>query len=263
LLNNESTIKMERIKALIDKLYQQKQQNCSPALMLPIVQLLQTELLRVQQSNSLSGRGKVVVTMPLNYHVEEIIEEAPPFNQTIPASTIEQVLNEIVKEPTPVYKSEYQQPVIEKIRVEEKKPEPVIAKVKEHQVLNPALDIKTESPTLTQHQVKELHEVIADPKESLNDKLKQEKIELAHVLKDTPIKDLRKGIGINDRFTFVNELFRGDEAMYERSIKTINAFNILSEAEYWINRELSFKLAWNDSKDIVQHFYHLVKRRFA
>ena len=83
------------------------------------------------------------------------------------------------------------------------------------------------------------------PKESLNDRLKEEKIELAHVLKDTPIKDLRKGIGINDRFTFVNELFRGDEAMYERSIKTINAFNILSEAEYWIYRELSFKFAWN------------------
>src|SRR5206468_11518341 len=97
---------MERIKALIDKLYQQKQQNCSPALMLPIVQLLQTELLRVQQSNSLSGRGKVVVTMPLNYHVEEIIEEAPAFNQAIPTTTIEQVLNEIVKEPAPVYKSE-------------------------------------------------------------------------------------------------------------------------------------------------------------
>ena len=147
---------MERIKALIDKLYQQRQQNCSPELMLPIVQLLQTELLKVQQSNSLSGRGKVVVTMPLNYHVEEIIEEATAFNQTIPTTTIEHVLNEIVKEPAPVYNSEYQQPVIEKIRVEEKKPG--------HQVLNPALDINTENPTLTQHHVKELHEVIADSK---------------------------------------------------------------------------------------------------
>jgi len=84
-----------------------------------------------------------------------------------------------------------------------------------------------------------------------------------HTLKDAPIKDLRKGIGINDRFTFVNELFRGDDAMYERSIKTINGFHILSEAEYWINRELKFKLGWNDSKEVVQHFYQLVRRRFS
>jgi hypothetical protein len=86
---------------------------------------------------------------------------------------------------------------------------------------------------------------------------------LAHVLKDAPIKDLRKGIGVNDKFLFINELFRGDEAMYERSIKTINSFHILPEAEYWINRELKVKLGWNDNKDTVQYFYQVVRRRFA
>jgi hypothetical protein len=120
-----------------------------------------------------------------------------------------------------------------------------------------------ETPTLMQHQPKEVHELIGEKKESLNDRLKQQKTEVVHVLKDSPIKDLRKGIGINDRFTFVSELFRGDEAMYERSIKTINGFNILSEAEYWINRELKFKLGWNDNKEEVQHFYQLVRRRFS
>jgi len=130
-------------------------------------------------------------------------------------------------------------------------------------VVNPAFSHNTEPPTLAAHTKKEIHEVIAEKRESLNDKLKQEKTEVVHTLKDSPIKDLKKGIGINDRFTFVNELFRGDEAMYERSIKTINSFHILSEAEYWINRELKFKLGWNDSKEIVQHFYQLVRRRFS
>ena len=82
-------------------------------------------------------------------------------------------------------------------------------------------------------------------------------------LKETPIKDLRKGIGINDRFTFVKELFRGDDAMYERSIKTINGFNIYSEAEYWIARELKHKLGWDDNNETVKYFYHLVRRRFS
>ena len=47
-------------------------------------------------------------------------------------------------------------------------------------------------------------------------------------------------------FLFINDLFRGDEAMYERSIKTINSFNIYPEAEYWISRELKVKLGWNN-----------------
>jgi hypothetical protein len=86
---------------------------------------------------------------------------------------------------------------------------------------------------------------------------------VAHLLQETPIKDLRKAIGINDKFLFLNELFNGDEAAYERSIKTINAFHVLQEAEYWINRELKLRLGWNDTRDTVQHFYQLVRRRFS
>ena len=99
--------------------------------------------------------------------------------------------------------------------------------------------------------------------ESLNDKLKQGKTELIEILKETPVKDLRKAVGINDRFVFINELFRGDENMYERSIKTINSFNIYAEAEYWISRELKLKLGWNNKQPSVQHFDQLVKRRFS
>ena len=93
--------------------------------------------------------------------------------------------------------------------------------------------------------------------------MKQEKKEVAHVLKDSPVKDLRKAIGVNDKFVFISELFRGDEAMYERSIKTINTFHILPEAEYWMNRELKVKLGWNDTSENVQHFYQVVRRRFS
>ncbi|MCR6719042.1 MAG: hypothetical protein NVV59_01870 [Chitinophagaceae bacterium] len=82
-------------------------------------------------------------------------------------------------------------------------------------------------------------------------------------MKETPIKDLRKAIGINDRFLYINELFRGDEAMYERSIKTINGFNIYAEAEYWIIRELKTKLGWNLDHPAVLQFDQLVKRRFS
>ena len=121
-----------------------------------------------------------------------------------------------------------------------------------------------EIPTLS-HQVssKELNDIIGETGVSMNDKLKIDKTELAAVLTESAIKDLKKGIGINDRYVFVNELFRGDEAMYERSIKTINSFHILAEAEYWIERELKVKVGWDDGKSTTQHFYQLVKRRFS
>ena len=109
----------------------------------------------------------------------------------------------------------------------------------------------------------EFNTVLANPMTSLNEKLKEERVELATALQDSPIRDLKKAIGLNDRFLFVQDLFRGDENMYERSIKTINAFTIYPEAEYWIQRELKVKLSWPDSNETVKHFDQLIKRRFS
>ncbi|PZP43714.1 MAG: hypothetical protein DI598_15415 [Pseudopedobacter saltans] len=78
-----------------------------------------------------------------------------------------------------------------------------------------------------------------------------------------PIKDLKKAISISDRYLFINELFRGEESEYERSIKTINNFNVYQEARYWIDRELKVKLGWDDKSSIVKQFNNLVQRRFA
>jgi hypothetical protein len=125
-------------------------------------------------------------------------------------------------------------------------------------------DPMVEIPTLALKQ-QEVNETIAAQHESVNDKLKSIAAykELGNKLKDGPIKDLRKAIGINDQYLFINDLFRGDQTMYERSIKTINGFNIYAEAELWIKRELKLKLGWNDELDSVKYFDQLIKRRFA
>ena len=87
-------------------------------------------------------------------------------------------------------------------------------------------------------------------------------MELSDALQEVPVKDLKKAIGINDRFLYIKELFRGDENMYERSIKTINGFSIYPEAEYWIKRELKLKLGWDENNPAVKQFDQLVRRRF-
>ena len=158
------------------------------------------------------------------------------------------------------YAPKPEEPVVEEIKETILVEKGTVSIVQENGQLDMVFDPMTEIPTLS-HQI-QIPEKIASP-ESLNDKLSHGKTELIEVLKETPVKDLRKAIGINDRFLFINDLFRGDEAMYERSIKTINSFNIFPEAEYWINRELKVKLGWNADDAAVVHFDQLIKRRFS
>ena len=226
---------MERIELLILKLRTQFDQKADPARLLAIVQQLQNELLLLQpQSPRVLGTSKVAVMMPagMNRVSAEHERYAPkPVEEKQPVKEIRETV------------------LVDKGSV-------VI--VKDNGQLDMVFDPMTEIPTLSQ-QVQYNNEEAG----SLNDKLKQSKTEVMEVLKEAPVKDLRKAIGINDRFLFINDLFRGDEAMYERSIKTINSFNIFPEAEYWITRELKVKLGWNNEHHTVQHFDQLVKRRFS
>jgi hypothetical protein len=218
---------MERIQALINHLQEQVQQQADATQMQATLQLIQAELSQLQSGQKkILGTSKVAVMMPAA--PAAMAAGAAPAVESGPAN--------------------YSYPKV---------------KTKSKPQLDLHFDPLQDIPTLShQKQSKEINEAVEQP-ESLNDKLRENKTELMQVLKDSPIRDLRKAIGINDRFLFINELFRGDEAMYERSIKTINSFNIFPEAEYWMTRELQIKLGWDESKDIVQHFYQLVKRRFA
>jgi hypothetical protein len=226
---------MERIQILINKLKQQAEENAKPLQMMMTVQMLQNELMLLMSDNQSSlGTSKVAVTLPKTIQVSRMEERIEKKKEPVAA----------VYEKEPVYRNG--------------------GASKRTESSNLLFDPLLEIPTLShQQQVKEINEMAGFSNESLNDRLKQDRTELVEHLKHEPIKDLRKGIGINDRFVFISELFRGDEAMYERSIKTINSFNIFPEAEHWINRELVVKLGWDRDSELTKHFYHLVRRRFS
>jgi len=219
---------MERIQTLINRLQEQVRQNADVAQMQLTLQLLQSELNQLQKTSVRTlGTSKVSVVLPTPVAIAPV---------------------SITKK-----EAEEEQEVISVPKI----------KSKPKSQLDLHFDPMNEIPTFSQYKIgKEVNEAV-EQQESFNDRLKENRTELLHSLKETPIRDLRKGIGINDRFVFISELFRGDEPMYERSIKTINSFNIYPEAEYWMNRELKIKLGWDDTKEIVKHFYQLVKRRFA
>jgi len=87
--------------------------------------------------------------------------------------------------------------------------------------------------------------------------------ELQEKLALDPIKDLKAGIGTNDKFQFIASLFGGDEKAFEQAIKTINGFKIYAEAQFWIKSNLREQYKWDDTEEVVKAFDLLVKRRFA
>lgn len=254
---------MERVGTLIDKLKEQFVQEAGADNMLLTVQMLFSEL--QEKATATQGRGAVSVMMPggsTRMTAKEGHQTAKPKNNLKKAELSGWLFQMDLDIPDPLEKTAAQQEVHQEqpIIAESIQPMPELLEASEV-----AIPIK-EAPVGEQAPVKEMYElndIHADQGTAINEQLKAEKQEVGSNFQDTPIVDLKKAIGINDRYLFINELFRGDETMYERSLKTINSFAIFPEAHYWIQRELKVKLGWNERSEIVGHFDQLVKRRFA
>ena len=245
---------MERVKTLTDKLQDQLAQNAGPDQLLITVEMLRSELEHLKLIQPKKELSAVAVHIaPHQNDAPESREEQPelPEEKTVEVLQVDEA--EVEAE-------------LEEIKRTAKEKGSIGAQNKPSLLFDPIEDI----PTLTHQQVAaeeppkiNIQPVAPEtPGDSLNDRLKETKTELFDSLKEAPIRDLKKAIGINDKFLFVNELFRGDDTMYERSIKTINGFSIYPEAEYWIKRELKLKLGWDDRHEVVKQFDQLVKRRF-
>ena len=236
--------------------------------MLVTIEMLKTELLQQAQPSEANSSSRVSVFVPNTIN----LTTSKPADQTykpVPVPEPEPETEPIEKpatapEPTPHPGPRPEpEPVVPSPTFAEGRPWQDLLNVKSSRIW--AQDPVMEVPTLA-HQDKvfyELNDAMSEKEVALNEKLKEEKTEMASVLQDVPIRDLKKAISINERHRFIHELFRGDETMYERSIKTINGFSIYAEAEYWIQRELKLKVGWDPALESVKLFDQLVKRRFA
>jgi hypothetical protein len=240
---------MERVSTLIKQLQEQLENQRSAADLLNTSQMLVAELSGLHHHSHIE-KDKVSIIMPLSVdmisqnHESDVHEEKVVEVLQVDEKAIEEELEQIKRNAEAKNAmSMHARPDLVYDPIEDM---PTLA----HQDPLPKKKVKTS-------------ELPFEYPQSLNDRLKEEKIELSEKLTEAPIKDLRKAIGVNDRYVFLNELFRGDEAMYERSIKTIQNFSILAEAEYWIRRELKVKIGWHDSHPVVKQFDQLVRRRFA
>ena len=241
---------MDRVETLCKKMQEQLSQNAPVDQLLLTVQMLQSELMHVKANQQTAGPEQAVtIHMPGNFE-RSAQENVKPEEKIIQVLQVDEA--ELEAE-------------LEEIKRNVKARDQISSQNKPPLLFDPVEDIPTlaHQESVKEKQKRELNESIAvERTASLNDKLKQANLELSDTLQEIPVKDLKKAIGINDRFLFIKELFRGDEVMYERSIKTINSFSIFPEAEYWIKRELKLKLAWDETNPAVKQFDQLIRRRF-
>jgi len=263
---------MERLQQLISQLQEQLDRKVDPSQMLQTVRLLEAELSTLStQAAAVKTSAKVAVMMPSSmkiYTGQAAMQELKTAAAGAAAAAV--AAPAVVNLPAGGGGALTGIPPAPEVRLA---PEPEVRLAPDPGAMpRPAKDERgpwpydplAEIPTLAhQQKPRELNDVIGSNGSSLNDRLKSNVLELKAAFNDTPVRDLKKAIGVNDRFVFISQLFRGDEVMYERSLKTINSFRILPEAEYWMERELKVKLGWDETREATKQFYQLVKRRFS
>lgn len=76
-------------------------------------------------------------------------------------------------------------------------------------------------------------------------------------------KEVRKLIGINDKYLFMNELFNNDKFDYESVLDYINQSNDIQTVNAWLNKEYIENGKWNKEDATVDLFYGVVTKYFS
>ncbi|GET29985.1 hypothetical protein [Prolixibacter sp. SD074] len=90
---------------------------------------------------------------------------------------------------------------------------------------------------------------------SLNDLIGDGHTEDAYM--NRPLKSIREGISLNDRYLFVRELFENSNDKFNETVETLDRAENIQEAVHFLKSNYK----WNKS-ETSQKFLSLVKRRF-
>ena len=104
-----------------------------------------------------------------------------------------------------------------------------------------------------------LGEVINHDVRTLADTIAPLRDMASQIARSEPVTDLRRAIGINDRFLMIRDLFGGDADAYERAITALDGCSDLDECMIYIAENY----AWNSSSDGARFLMELLERKYA
>lgn len=88
--------------------------------------------------------------------------------------------------------------------------------------------------------------------------------ELSDKLSRSPIADLTKCMGINERIFTVNELFGGDSSLFNSAMKSLDGFKSLEQARDYLVDHVAVKHDWSNENRLKKAatFVKLISRRY-
>ncbi len=117
------------------------------------------------------------------------------------------------------------------------------------------------SPAVAQQPVATFRDVDPDMEElfaesKLND--------ISQRFANTPIQDIAKSMGINERILTINELFKGDQQHFQSTADTLNEYTSFAEAKAYLSKGPAAKYDWTNPKrkKKAATFIKLVRRRY-
>ncbi len=203
-------------------------------------------------------------TFPDEEHFTALVEPAAESDDFVPESPI--VIDEVIGEPEAT-EAETNEVVADNQEAQvENKDETTI--VQDDTVAETSSIIEVvAAPNIPEHQEeipaeafkevkKTLNETLGGPHQVVNDVLSQEQEEPGFQI--IPINSIWDGIGINDRFLFIRELFSNSSAKLENTVTALDKLATIQDAVAYL--KMNFK--WNKT-EASQKFLVLVKRRFT
>ncbi len=197
-------------------------------------------------------------------------------------SETEEEKRKVVKQQNPTPKP-VTSPVVEKPRVEPKPkpvvPPPVIERPKPKP--QPVI-VETPKPieVPVKKEVPQYKEPVVSPKIEVTEtsSVKEENIseevidlfefksatDLSEKLSDSPIKDLKASMSINERFLTISELFKGNAARYNEVIEVLNGLSNFEQAKSYLMKVVIPEFEWTAEKkqNLAKKFIKKVNRRF-
>lgn len=178
---------------------------------------------------------------------EKIVKAEEPKEKSAKKTVPDQISADVPNPPMEVENTLNKEQEQENIIVE-KKPEPIKEQIEE---------TKPDSAVAPHDMLEQKNE---DVPKSINDIISKNQSGnvLASKLQNKPVQDLKKAIGINDKFQFIRELFEGNAEMFASVLDHLNSLSSFDEAYRYINEQFS----WDEEDAVVMKFLELVNRRY-
>ena len=185
-----------------------------------------------------------------------------------------EIIAEAEKEPLPVtetmpaqeqFKNEPHTVIEEPIHSEPKEEFPIIKETEPTRPPEPVFRPQPAStPDLFGSHTTTLADKFQDGKKAVIDQLVKQETDnsLGNRMQQSQITDLKSAIGINEKFLFINELFKGDLAGYNRAVESLNLCHSRQEALSKLD-EMRQQYNWSELSGSYLRLGDFLRRRFA